>query len=198
MKPSPELKLDATALADQAVAFEFKGYLRATLLARRATPLGMGFGKTRFASPDDGFKVLYAAESLATSVAETLVRDRFEGRKRRRLQQAEVETWGVTELSTSAPLTLIDIRTTGLTRLGVSTDAAGAKSHRQGRRLSKAVYEQSDADGILYVSRLTRVVCCALYDRAATKLVATPVVEIVTLSDLVPALTSLNVKLVGP
>jgi hypothetical protein len=196
VKTSRELKLDATALADQAIAFEFTGYLRATLLARRATPLGMGFGKTRFASPDDGFKVLYAAESLATSVAETLVRDRFEGRKRRRLHQAEVETWGVTEVSTSAPLALIDIRTTGLTRLGVSTDAAGAKSHRHGRRLSKAVYEQSDADGILYVSRLTRVTCCAIFDRAAAKLVAMPVVEIMTLVDLVPALTSLKVQVV--
>ena len=140
---------------------------------------------------------LICLATLATSVAETLVRDRFEGRKRRRLQQAEVETWGVTELSTTAPLTLIDIRTTGLTRLGVSTDASGAKSHRHGRRLSKAVYEQSDADGILYVSRFTHVVCCALYDRATSKLAATPVVKIVTLSDLVPALTSLNVKLVG-
>lgn len=135
---------------------------------------------------------------LATSVAETLVRDRFEGRKRRRLHQAEVETWGVTGLSTTEPLYLVDIRTTGLTRLGVSTDAAGSKSHRQGRRLSKAVYEQCDADGILYVSRLTRNVCCALYDRAAPKLAATAVVEIVTLTNLVPALTSLNVKLVRP
>jgi len=94
VKTSRELKLDAAALADQAVAFEFMGYVRATLLAFRATPLGIGFGKTRFASPDDGFEVLCAAENLATSVTETLVRDRFEGRKRRRLQQAEEETLG--------------------------------------------------------------------------------------------------------
>jgi len=62
--------------------------------------------------------------------------------------------------------------------------------------LSRAIYEQSDADGILYVSRLTRVACCAIFDRAAGKLVATPVVEIMTLVDLIPALTRLKVQLV--
>lgn len=197
VKRLADLRLDAAALADQAVACTFTGYLRTTPLAFRATPLGMGHGKTRFASPDDRFKVLYAAETLATSVAETLVRDRFEGRKRRLLHQAEVETWGATEISTTSPLTLVDIRTTGLTRLGVSTDAAGAKSHSHGRRFSKAVYEQSDADGVLYVSRLTRGVCCAIYDRAAGKLSATPVEDIVTLADLVPALGELRVELVA-
>lgn len=191
----PELRLDAAALAAQAISFGLSGYLRATRLANEATPLGMGFGKTRFASPDDAFKVLYVAEDLATSLAETVVRDRFEGRRRRILRQGEVETWGVTEVATTAPLTLIDIRTTGLTRLGVSTNAAGAKSHRQGRRFSQAVHDQSDADGILYVSRLTRQTCCAVYDRAVAKLAATPVVDIVTLADLVPALRSLNLDL---
>ena len=50
------MKLDPVALAEQAIAFEFGNFLRATLLAHRATPLGMGYGKTRFVSPDDRFK----------------------------------------------------------------------------------------------------------------------------------------------
>jgi len=38
----------------------------------------MGYGKTRFASPADSFKLLYTAADLATAIAETIVRDRFE------------------------------------------------------------------------------------------------------------------------
>ncbi|MER9445746.1 RES family NAD+ phosphorylase [Mesorhizobium sp. M0340] len=40
----------------------------------------MGFGQSRFASPDRSFMVLYVARDLATAIAETIVRDRFEGK----------------------------------------------------------------------------------------------------------------------
>jgi hypothetical protein len=45
----------------------------------------MGFGKTRFASPIDAFKLMYLAKELPTSIAEAIVRDRFEGRVVREL-----------------------------------------------------------------------------------------------------------------
>ena len=51
-------------------------------LGFRNTPLGMGFGKTRFASPVDSFTLVYIAQDLATSIAEAIVRDRFEGLSR--------------------------------------------------------------------------------------------------------------------
>jgi hypothetical protein len=40
-------------------------------------------------SPTKTFKVIYLAQDLTTGVAETLVRDRFQGRARRRLLDVE-------------------------------------------------------------------------------------------------------------
>ena len=75
--------LDQAILADLAVAITPKSYVRVTPMAHAATPLGAGFGVTRFASPSKTFKVIYIAEDLTTGIAETLVRDRFQGRARR-------------------------------------------------------------------------------------------------------------------
>jgi hypothetical protein len=85
------------------------------------------------------FKVIYLAQDLTTGVAETLVRDRFQCRARRKLLDVEAALWGATEVSANAPLTLIDLRTTGLMRLGVSTEAARGKPQGQGRTLSQAI-----------------------------------------------------------
>ncbi len=82
--------------------------------------------------------------------------------------------WGATEANASTPLTLIDLRTTGLVRLGVSTEAARGKAQRQGRKLSQAIYDQTDAEGLIYNSRLTGRACICVYDRALpSKLAAT-------------------------
>ena len=110
-------------------------YVRATLLGY-SNPLGLGVGKTRFSSPQDKFKLLYAAKDLSTSIAETLVRDRFEGTVHRRLDLSEVIQWGATRVSAQQPLRVLDIRTTGLTRLGLSTDIARGKMHEAGRVFS--------------------------------------------------------------
>jgi hypothetical protein len=73
--------LDPDILADLAVEITPKAYVRVTPMAHAATPLGAGFGVTRFASPTKAFKVIYLGQDLTTSVAETLVRDRFQGRR---------------------------------------------------------------------------------------------------------------------
>jgi hypothetical protein len=81
-----------------------------------------------------------------------------------------------------------------LLKLGVSTNAARAKSHATGRRLSKALYDRFAIDGILYASRLTSAECVAVYDRAVTAgLVATPAESLVRNPYLTDALQSLNV-----
>ena len=193
---SRELRLDHAVLASLAVAFQPLGYYRVTPLAYRSTPLGTGFGRSRFASPADGFKILYLAVDLTTGVAETLIRDRFENRRRRRIGAAEIARWGVTRVSASQPLTVIDLRTTGLLRLGISTDAGRAKAHRYGPHLSRAIHATSDADGILYGSRLTGAVCCAVYDRAVATLAAEPVTELLQDAALAAVLGSLDVELV--
>ena len=189
--------LDPNVLADLAVAITPKAYVRVTPIAHAATPLGTGFGVTRFASPTKAFKVIYIAQDLTTGIAETLVRDRFQGRAQRKLLDVEAALWGMTEVSAGAPLTLIDLRTTGLVRLGVSTEAARGKAQGQGRKLSQAIHDQTDAQGLIYNSRLTGGACICIYDRALPGLVATPVVEVTRLAGFVDALRELNVTLIA-
>jgi hypothetical protein len=192
------LILDQAILADLAVAITPKSYVRVTPMAHAATPLGAGFGVTRFASPSKTFKVIYIAQDLTTGIAETLVRDRFQGRARRTILDVEAALWGATEVSAGAPLTLIDLRTTGLVRLGVSTEAARGKAQSQGRKLSQAIYDQTDAAGLIYNSRLTGRTCICIYDRALPgELVATPVIELTLLAGFVDALHELNVTLIA-
>jgi hypothetical protein len=191
------MDLEPDVVASLVAAYQPTAYLRVTPIAHRATPLGMGFGKTRFASPTDAFKLLYIAEDLATSVAEAIIRDRFEGVTARELTAGEVAGWGVTEVSAPVPLRLLDMRTVGCFLLGVSTDITGAKAQDEARQFSQAVFDLTDLDGILYLSRLTRRTCVAVYDRAvAAKLDAGPVHELETLAALVPALAALRVVLI--
>ena len=114
------------------------------------------------------------------------------------LLDVEAALWGATEVSAGAPLTLIDLRTTGLVRLGVSTEAARGKAQGQGRKLSQAIYDQTDAAGLIYNSRLTGRTCICVYDRALPgELVATPVIELTLLAGFVDALRELNVTLIA-
>ncbi len=191
------MDLDPDVVTSLVVAYQPTAYLRVTPIAHRATPLGMGFGKTRFASPADAFKLLYIAEDLATSVAEAVIRDRFEGATAREITAGELAGWGVTQVSAHVPLRLLDMRTAGCLLLGVSTDITGAKAQDEARQFSQAVFGQTDLDGILYLSRLTRGTCVAVYDRAvAPKLDTEPVHELETLAALVPALAALRVVLI--
>jgi hypothetical protein len=146
-----------------------------------ATPLDAGYGKTRFASPSRAFKVLYLAEDLTTSIAETLLRDRFQGKARRQLMLSEVDLWGVTEVSGMLPLTLIDLRTTGVLRLGVSTEAVRGKAQGQGRTLSQTAYEQTDAAGLLLSFASYRTdLHLPLRTRLPASLTASPVQKILS------------------
>lgn len=172
-------------------------YLRVTELVHRATPLGMGFGKTRFASPVDAFKLLYIGEDLATAIAETIIRDRFEGRTAREISEGEITKWGAAEIDATTPLRLLDLRGDACFQLNVSTDIVGAKGQDEAQAFSHSVYDETDLDGILYHSRLRkRKNCIAVYDRAVTSLSASGVDELVTLPKLVPALRVLRVAVI--
>ena len=134
------MKLDPQTVAELALKFQPQSYLRVMPVAHMSTPLGMGFGQTRFSSRSRAFRLAYVARDLATAIAETIVRDRFEGAAERVLDQTEIEEWAVAEVTAVAPLVVIDLRTTGLLRLGVSTDAARAKAHGEGQKLSETIY----------------------------------------------------------
>ena len=190
------MKLDARIVAKLAVPFLPRNYVRVLPRKFARTPLGMGFGESRFASIDKSFQLIYVARNLATGLAETIIRDRFEDKTERVLYMSEVEEWMVSRISAHTPLTLLDLRTTGLLELGVTTDAARAKSQEAGRRLSQSLYERFAIDGILYLSRLTGAECAAVYDRAvSTKLKASKAVTASRLRALPPALAAINVEL---
>jgi hypothetical protein len=189
--------LDPRILTKYTRRWRSGAYLRTTPWAHRATPLGMGFGKTRFASPTDSFKLLYIAETLPASIAEAIVRDRFEGLSSpREMTRGEFDGWGICEIGAGSDLRLLDLTGNACFDLGVSTDIVGAKAQDEARAFSQRLYDATDLDGILYASRLQPGAnCVAVYDRAVPLLTATPVVELETLANLEPALRSLNIAL---
>jgi len=189
--------LDPKIVSHYTRRWQPEDYLRTTPWAHRATPLGMGYGKTRFASPGDAFKLLYIASDLPASIAEAIVRDRFEGAATRAMMAAEFRDWGVCEVSAAVPLRLLDLRGNACFDLGISTDIVSAKAHDEARLFSQRLYDTTDIDGILYNSRLRRrTPCIAVYDRAVTSLRAAPVVELETLASLTRALRTLNIQLI--
>ncbi|WP_131120287.1 RES family NAD+ phosphorylase [Lichenihabitans psoromatis] len=192
------MPLDPAIIASLTRRFQPTEYLRTTPWAFRSTPLGMGFGKTRFASPADAFKLIYVAEDLPTSIAEAIVRDRFEGKTTRELARSDVADWGVCEVSARAPLRVLNLRGNGCFELGVSTDIVGAKSQDEARDFSQTVHDTTDLDGILYRSRLRKEQdCVAVYERAVSpKLAAGAVVQMESLAGLIPALRALKIKLI--
>ncbi len=173
------MKLDPRVIDGLRRELAPRAYLRVTPLKYAATPLGMGFGETRFASPSRKFKVLYLGQTLTTAVAETIVRDWFVGRRRRRITDSEVLAWGVTQVEASGPLLLLDLTGTGLVQLGVPTNALRGKAQGPGQRFSEALHAADPyIDGIFYPSRLTNQLCIAVFERATRKLQAGPVLPL--------------------
>ncbi|NRG16799.1 RES family NAD+ phosphorylase [Rhizobiales bacterium] len=131
------------------------------------TPLGVGAGSSRFSPPDNHFHILYAACDLVSAIAETVIRDRFEAVDNRKLLASELDEWSVAEISATESLNLLDLRTIGALRLGLDTDAVGAKAHEKSRQFSSELHDDfPNIDGILYRSRLTGRDCIAIYKRA--------------------------------
>lgn len=192
------MTLDKAILRELAVGIDVTGYLRIMDAAHRATPTGMGYGKTRFASPTDGFKLLYVAQDLPTALAEAVIRDRYQGRLKRELLEEDVEESVIASMVSLTPLKLLDLRSSGASRLGVPTNAVRGKAQQSGRRFSQELHDTTDFDGIVYMSRITNAECVAVYDRAADSKLdpACSVVDLVRLVELEPALRSLSVSLI--
>ena len=115
---------------------------------------------------------------------------RFEGKAMRQLMESEVLKWSMAEVS-SGPINVLDLRTTGSLLLGISTDITSAKLRMRARQFSQMLYDETDLDGIFYRSRLTGEDCLAVYDRGVAKLTAGPVVDLLTIADLIPGLKRL-------
>jgi hypothetical protein len=190
--------VDGKLLAGQTRLFEFSSYVRIIPSVYCVTPLGCAAGHSRFGGTNKSFAVLYAARDLATSLAETVVRDRFEGLEDRRLFAAELADRTVVQVDTTKPLRLVDLRKGGCLKLGVSTDISGAKCFDEAQRFSDLVYKDATIDGILYASRLTAENCVAVFDRAATlRLEWAGIAPLIQLAEVVDALKKLNVQLIS-
>jgi hypothetical protein len=169
------------------IAAQLLDWPRIVPTRRRATPAGAGFGSSRFSSPTDAFRVLYAADNFPTAFAEAVVRDRFEGKSRRYLYRPHLEQLCLTVISSSRALNLLDLRGAGAYELGVDTDASRARDHTVGQAFSKAAHDALlDVDAILFDSRLTTGACVAIFDRAFSALSATAPISL-TQAALLPA-----------
>lgn len=146
-------------------------------LYRRAYPDPLGFGKasSRFSPPaiaDDRYGVVYLGASVNSNVAETLVRDRGDGRLGDLpLELTELETWACAEIEVVAPLRLVDLRGDGPLRMGVPSDVAHAADWRLGQLWSAVLHaHELRPDGLIYLSRFTGEPNLAIFDRALVKL----------------------------
>jgi hypothetical protein len=186
-----------TRSASQTKLYELKAYLHVIPSIHAGTPLGVGHVPSRFSGTDGNFLVLYAARNLATAISETIIRDDLEGVAERRLFIEEFKDRAIVQLSTTAPLRMVDLRKGGCLKLGISTEVAGAKGFEEAQRFSQFVHDHSQADGILYASRLTGENCAAVFDRAIhNHLVDQRTVPLIQLRNLSAALASLSVELV--
>lgn len=204
------MAIDSTAVTNLCINYVVKDWLRIFDVAHITTPLGAGYGSSRFSSPTNSFKVIYIAETLLGAIAETIVRDRFEGcsPSDRVIDISEIEANAIAQISTDNDLTkpatdvelnLLDLRTLGAVQLGIDTDATGAKAHAKGQEFSEELYSRFiDVDGILFLSRLTKSECVAVYDRAFSKLIATQTEELKRVVRVPDALSALSLVLVIP
>lgn len=191
------MTFDPAILRELAVGIDVTGYLRIMDARFRHEPTGTGVGMSRFSSPADRFTLLYVAQDLQTALAERVIRDRFQGRQRRVLFEEEISTLVVASTVAKAPLKLLDLRTSGASRLGLPTDAVRGRAQQAGRRFSQRLHDATDFDGIVYMSRITNAECVAVYDRAIDAYLDPdcPVVKLQRLATLASSLRSLNITM---
>ena len=191
--------LDPHILQQLAVRVDVTNYVRILPRIFAASPLGMGFGLTRFSSSKNKFQLLYLAQNPITAVAETIVRDRFEKTTDRILLREELDRYSIALIRNPRPLFLLDLRFEGASLLGISTDTVRAKAQAAGRRLSQEIYDRTEFDGIIYMSRITNKECVAVYDRAVDPNLATdaPALNLTMLSSLSDIFETLFVTLIA-
>lgn len=187
------MKLDLRRIAARTGPVDLADWPRIIPDRHRTTPCDAGFGSSRFSSPGQLFRVLYAAQDFPTALAEAVIRDRFVGRERRYLYRPYLESLAATTISTTAPLTLVDLTGGGAYDMGVDTDAKGSRAHVAGQAFAEALHRQAAVDGIIFDSRLTGAPCAAIFDRAFARLQASPPVDLLRVAALADELRARDI-----
>jgi hypothetical protein len=153
---------------------------------------------TRFCGADWPEGVIYAANRLQTAIAETLIRNRFDGRATRRLEQDEVSDRNVSILDAHTALHLLDLRGDGAIAYGVPAAVLRATNHRSGRVFARRLHDYlPDVDGILFPSRLLDgSVNVAVFERASRKVSVRSTRPLTDLRETDAALRALRIELI--
>ena len=187
------MKLDLPRIAARTGPVDLADWPRIIPDRHRATPCDAGFGSSRFSSPGQLFRVLYAALDFPTALAEAVIRDRFVGKQRRYLYRPYLESLAATAISTTASLMLVDLSGSGAYDMGIDTDAKGSRAHVAGQDFAEALHRRTTVDGILFDSRLTAAPCVAIFDRAFARLQASSPVDLLRVAALTDELKARNV-----
>lgn len=190
------MRLDHDRLRGRIIQGRLREWPR--ILASRyiASPTDTGFGSSRFSSPSNAFRVLYAAEDFPTAFAEAVVRDRLEGKARRYLYRPRLKALCVAAISSNREMRILDTTGGATYELGVDTDTNRARDHQSGQAFSEALHAAlPDLDGILFNSRLTARRCVAVYDRAFGALEAEPPVALLRVQQLRGEIERLGISL---
>lgn len=129
---------------------------------RHKDPLGVRPGDSRFCAKSDTHAILYAAQLYETAFAEVIIRNRFDNGKARSINASELEAVNVVSVSTTAPLSILDL--TGNKPLGVGLPSAVLRNtnHRSGRSFARHLYKQrTDIEAVLHPSRFNTPHRCA-------------------------------------
>ena len=113
------------------------------------SPLGTTAADSRFATGTGSYTVLYTARDFTTAFVETIVRDRFAHRRTRLVALREIRerVWVRIAAQPAMPLTLLDLRADGCTRIGAPTDVVQARNQAAGRAFGRTIYaEHADVD----------------------------------------------------
>ncbi len=140
----------------------------------------------------------YAGATFEVAFLETIVRDsKNQNPGTLLIASNDLENYVHTEITLRETLDLVDLRAGNAITMGIPTDAVHARSHRQGRRTSLALYTHRERpDGICYPSRLNQDDNIAVYDRAVHKLSAGPRRTLNQCPELAPVLDRYRIAIV--
>lgn len=146
------------------------GLWRVFPIAYKRRPLGVGYGYSRFSAPNKQFKTLYLAASFETALREGLIRDRFDGRRYRRIAEHTIRRQACAIISTVENLNLINLTDGAAGNHGIPSHIRHSADYAASQAFTLEVYnEMKHVDGFLFRSRLDDKICMAVFDRAIDK-----------------------------